>query len=118
MKEALQVYANKDTYDIYGIPRIEHKGHHGCTVPDGGMTAREALSLTAASAQAAVERIRSDERGKWIGDDRAGFEKWMLETKKCVVGSTDPYPAGIEQEMWQCWKAARAILNRAEGEKL
>ena len=37
---------------------------------------------------------------------RADFERWMVEDYKCVVGSSDPYPAGIERDMWKCWQAA------------
>lgn len=37
---------------------------------------------------------------------RAAFERWMVEAKKCVIGSHDPYPAGIERDMWECWQAA------------
>ena len=37
---------------------------------------------------------------------RAEFERWMVEDFKCVVGSSDPYPAGIERDMWRCWQAA------------
>lgn len=41
---------------------------------------------------------------------RAQFERWMLNEKKCVVGSADPYPAGIEREMWEAWQAAARAL--------
>lgn len=37
---------------------------------------------------------------------RAEFERWMTEDYKCVIGSSDPYPAGIERDMWRCWQAA------------
>ena len=45
--------------------------------------------------------------------DRSAFEKWMTEDLKCAVGSPDPYPAGIERDMWRCWQAA--TNSRIEG---
>ena len=30
----------------------------------------------------------------------------MLNTAKIIVGSSDPYPAGLERERWECWQAA------------
>lgn len=37
---------------------------------------------------------------------RKAFEDWMLNVAKIVVGSTDPYPAGLERDHWECWQAA------------
>lgn len=47
-----------------------------------------------------------------IEDDkfRADFERWMVEDEKCIVGSSDPYPAGIESRNWRAWKACRAAM--------
>lgn len=42
---------------------------------------------------------------------RASFERWMVEEKKCVVGSSDPYPASIERDAWEAWQASRAALT-------
>lgn len=36
---------------------------------------------------------------------REAFEKWMVNVRKCIVGSSDPYPAGLEQDAWQAWIA-------------
>lgn len=52
-----------------------------------------------------------------VDDDkfRADFERWMVEDEKCIVGSSDPYPAGIESRNWRAWNACRAaILQGAE----
>jgi hypothetical protein len=38
--KALEFYANKNNYDLFGIPRIPHS----CEVPDMGRTARVALT--------------------------------------------------------------------------
>lgn len=46
---------------------------------------------------------------------RKAFEIWMLNVKKCIVGSKDPYPAGIEREAWKAWEAGRQF--GAEDEK-
>ncbi len=46
---------------------------------------------------------------------RADFERWMVEDEKCIVGSSDPYPAGIESRNWRAWNACRAaMLHGAE----
>ncbi|MGT7734706.1 ead/Ea22-like family protein, partial [Escherichia coli] len=46
---------------------------------------------------------------------RADFERWMVEDEKCIVGSSDPYPAGIESRNWRAWNACRAaMLHSAE----
>lgn len=39
---------------------------------------------------------------------RAQFENWMINTAKIAIGSTDPYPAGLERAYWQVWQAALA----------
>lgn len=43
---------------------------------------------------------------------REAFEKWMIDEAKCVVGSSDPYPAALESDYWRVWQAAweRAAL--------
>lgn len=41
---------------------------------------------------------------------RADFERWMVEDEKCIVGSSDPYPAGIESRNWRAWNACRAAM--------
>ncbi|WP_336817247.1 hypothetical protein [Burkholderia gladioli] len=46
-------------------------------------------------------------------DERAAFERWMVEDEKCIVGSTDPYPAGIERQNWKVWRAAWARASQA-----
>lgn len=43
---------------------------------------------------------------------RASFERWMIDDMKCIVGSSDPYPAGIEARNWNAWKACRAAILR------
>lgn len=52
-------------------------------------------------------------------DMRKEFERWMVEEKKCIVGSSDPYPRGMEEDSWLAWKAAwnacrAAMLQGAE----
>lgn len=42
--------------------------------------------------------------------NREAFERWMTEEYKSVIGSLDPYPSGIERDMWRCWKAAVASI--------
>jgi hypothetical protein len=50
--------------------------------------------------------------------EREAFEQWMIHTEKCVVGSSDPYPAGMERQNWKTWRAAwqaaRALQQTAE----
>lgn len=46
--------------------------------------------------------------------DREAFERWMLDVRKCVVGSADPYPAGIERDAWQAWQAGAANARAAK----
>lgn len=41
---------------------------------------------------------------------RADFERWMVEDEKCIVGSSDPYPAGVESRNWRAWNACRAAM--------
>lgn len=41
---------------------------------------------------------------------REEFEAWMRDKAKIVVGSTDPYPAGLERDYWKVWKASRESL--------
>ncbi|MBU9679740.1 hypothetical protein KTF37_23130 [Burkholderia multivorans] len=41
-----------------------------------------------------------------MADERAAFERHMAEVEKVVVGSTDPYPAGLERTYWRIWQAA------------
>jgi hypothetical protein len=45
--------------------------------------------------------------------DRAAFERWMIDVRQCVVGSSDPYPAGIERDAWQAWQAGAANARTA-----
>lgn len=40
--------------------------------------------------------------------DRKRFEEWMVNVEKIVVGSRDPYPAGMEAMLWRAWQAALA----------
>lgn len=42
------------------------------------------------------------------GDARERFEHWMANVAKCIVGSSDPYPAGLEHDRWTVWQAALA----------
>lgn len=37
---------------------------------------------------------------------REAFEKWMINEAKIIIGSKDPYPAGLEQQYWKVWQAA------------
>lgn len=41
---------------------------------------------------------------------REEFEAWMLGTAKIVIGSTDPYPSGLERGYWRVWQASRESL--------
>ena len=42
---------------------------------------------------------------------REEFEVWMRDYAKIVVGSGDPYPAGLERDYWRVWQASRAALE-------
>ena len=42
-------------------------------------------------------------------DDEHAFEVWMRDEAKCIVGSKDPYPAGLERLYRSLWKSAIAI---------
>ena len=42
---------------------------------------------------------------------REAFERWMVDTAKCVVGSIDPYAKGIEDRNWTVWQAAVAACE-------
>lgn len=49
---------------------------------------------------------------------RAAFEHWMTHTAKIIVGSSDPYPRGLERDYWLTWKAAwDAAVTHAEAER-
>jgi hypothetical protein len=37
---------------------------------------------------------------------REAFEKWILNVAKVIIGSSDPYPAGLERDYWRVWQAA------------
>ena len=37
---------------------------------------------------------------------RKQFEQAMHDVFKTVVGSNDPYPAGLERDYWKVWQAA------------
>lgn len=45
-------------------------------------------------------------------DMRRAFEDWMTNEAKIAVGSTDPYPAGLERSYWRVWQAAFASFER------
>ena len=38
------------------------------------------------------------------------FRIWMVEVAKCVVGSDEPYSAGLERDYRKVWEASRAAL--------
>ncbi|WP_186058671.1 VRR-NUC domain-containing protein [Burkholderia gladioli] len=71
----------------------------------------------ASTAQACNERgcfyLESGEGEPATADERAAFERWMVEDEKCIVGSADPYPAGIERQNWKVWRAAWARASQA-----
>ena len=48
-------------------------------------------------------------------ETRVQFETWMVNTAKIIVGSTDPYPAGLERDYWRVWQAATAHQGDAHG---
>ena len=50
-------------------------------------------------------------------DMRRDFEAWMLHTEKIIVGSSDPYPAGLERERWRVWKAAKECATAQQDSK-
>lgn len=46
---------------------------------------------------------------------RKEFDDWMTNEAKIIVGSSDPYPAGLERQYWRVWQAAwnrRAPVER------
>lgn len=43
-----------------------------------------------------------------MADTREQFEAWMVGEAKIMVGSSDPYPAGLERDYWRVWQAALA----------
>lgn len=43
-------------------------------------------------------------------DTKAAFEKHMLEVEKIIIGSSDPYPAGLEKTYWRIWQASREAI--------
>lgn len=48
-----------------------------------------------------------------LEEERAAFEHWMVNEAKIIVGSTDPYPAGLERDFWRVWQARAAIGRRS-----
>lgn len=34
---------------------------------------------------------------------REAFNRWMTEEALCIIGSSDPYPKGLEQQAWALW---------------
>lgn len=55
------------------------------------------------SATAAASPAQPAQQG-----ERELFEAWMVNEAKIIVGSTDPYPAGLERDYWRVWQAARS----------
>jgi hypothetical protein len=49
---------------------------------------------------------------------REQFEAWMINDYKCVIGSYDPYPEGLERDNWKTWQAAYQAGVLAERERL
>lgn len=47
---------------------------------------------------------------------RTAFEAWMCDVAKVIVGSADPYPAGIERDYWRVWQAAWNTRPKASEE--
>jgi len=45
----------------------------------------------------------------------AAFVRWMTEEAKCIVGSADPYPAGIERRNRKIWNAAWRAARQSAG---
>jgi len=56
----------------------------------------------------ALQQDAPAELAEQQGDARAQFEAWMTDTAKIIVGSNDPYPAGLERDYWRVWQAALA----------
>jgi hypothetical protein len=50
--------------------------------------------------------------------EREQFGEWMLNDEKCIVGSSDPYPAGIERRNWRVWHFAWQASRRAALEEV
>ena len=42
---------------------------------------------------------------------REDFEAWMINKEKIIIGSSDPYPQGLEKTYWRIWQAATAESN-------
>lgn len=68
---------------------------------------------------AAQERIdayhpQPAELAEQQGDTRAQFEAWMTDTAKIIVGSGDPYTAGLERDYWRVWQAAIAVTGKQQ----
>ena len=40
---------------------------------------------------------------------RVAFEAWMVNKAKIIIGSSDPYPKGLERDYWNVWQAATAV---------
>jgi hypothetical protein len=56
-----------------------------------------------------VEVEFADDKPSPAGQEvREQFEAWMTDVAKIVVGSSDPYPAGLERDYWRVWQAALA----------
>lgn len=71
-------------------------------------------SLAQADVAARCRKSPQPSTGKVdVEAERKLFEAWMVSEAKCIVGSRDPYPAGLERDWWKVWLAARRA--QAEG---
>ena len=46
-----------------------------------------------------------------VDSELEAFEKWMVNKAKIIIGSSDPYPAGLERDYWRVWQARAALAN-------
>lgn len=36
------------------------------------------------------------------------FEKWLVDTRKVIIGTNDPYLTGLYRDYWEAWQACQA----------
>lgn len=36
------------------------------------------------------------------------FEKWLVHTRKVIIGTNDPYLTGLYRDYWEAWQACQA----------
>lgn len=118
---------NEIDSDYFAITSTNENGteiDHEMAITDYALQAAGTVDELVAALESAEKRIAELEslmepklpQPAVVDNDkfRADFERWMVEDEKCIVGSSDPYPAGIESRNWRAWNACRAAMLQSQ----